>query len=238
MTDANPLSILDSVKKALGFDPDYTFFDLDVLMHINSAFGSLTQLGVGGDTGFWVSDNTTLWTQYVENLIYLGMIQQYIYMRVRMAFDTPATSFVINAFEKQIEELAWRINIAAEEINPPSDPFAPVDAGPGPGTTTTYFKVVAKTLVYSLTIVPDAHEANTFYLTLTGDATIDAPINGADGEHISLQLTSGGHAVTWGAGWNFGTAGQPTLSTDKTDIISAVYRQTAADWYAGFTAGF
>ena len=98
--------------------------------------------------------------------------------------------------------------------------------------------MLAKTLVSSSTVTPDAHEANTFYLTLTGDATIGAPINGADGEHITLQLAAGGHAVTWGAGWNFGTAGQPILSADKTDIISAVYRQTAADWYAGFIPGF
>lgn len=239
MTDANPLSILDSVKKVLGFDPDYTFFDLDITMHINSAFGSLQQLGVGGDSGFMISSNATLWSQYVEELVYLGMIQSYIYMKVRMAFDMPATSFAINAFEKQIEELAFRINIAAEHINPPSSPYATVDAGPGGGITTTYFKVLVATIPFAATVTPNAGEANTFYLSLDDSCTINAPISGADGEAIRLELTSNNHPVTWGAGWNFGTAGEPVLSSSgKTDIISAVYRQTAADWYAGFIPGF
>lgn len=235
----NPDSILDSVKKVIGFDSDYTAFDLDLTLFINAAFGSLQMMGVGGDTGFIISDNTTLWSQYVSNLLYLGMIKQYVCMVVRLAFDPPPTSFGLQAIQEQINQLAWRINIVAEQINPPTDPFAPADAGPGSGTTTTYFKVVAITIPFASTVAPDAGEANTFYLELTGDCTINAPVNGSDGEHISLMLTSNGHTVTWGSGWNFGQAGTPTLSIPgKVDIISAVYRQTAADWYAGFTAGF
>jgi hypothetical protein len=240
MTDPNPASILDSVKKVLGFDPDYTAFDLDITMHINSAFGALWQVGVGGDEGFMISDNTTLWSQYVSSLSYLGMIQQFIYLSVRMAFDTPNTSFVIGAIEKQVEQLLWRINIAAEHINPPTDPFAPVDAGPGAGTTTTYFKVISATLAFAATVTPNAGEANTFYLTADDDCTINAPVSGTDAEHITLFLTTGdGAGITWGEGWNFGGAGVPELSgNNHTDIISAVYRQSEADWYAGFAVGF
>jgi hypothetical protein len=238
MTDANPLSILDSVKKVLGFDPDYTFFDLDILMHINSAFGSLQQIGVGGDTGFWISDNTTLWSQYVSSYSYLGMIQQYIYMSVRMAFDVPTTSFAIGAFEKQIEELAWRINIAAEHINPPSNPFAPENALDN-GVTTTFFKVRTVTIEYASVMTPDAGVANTFHLTLDGNATLNAPINGVEGEHITILLIANGHTITWGAGWDFGDAGEPTLSSGgKTDIISAVCQVSTTEWFAGFTPGF
>lgn len=239
MTDANPASILDSVKKVLGFDPDYTAFDLDITMHINAVFGALQQLGVGGDSGFMISDNTTLWSQYVSDLLYLGMIQQYMYMSVRMVFDTPLTSFAIEAYQKQIDQLAWRINIAAEQINPPSDPFAPVDEGPGGGATTTYFKVKTITVLFASTITLDASEANTFYLELEDDCTIDAPVSGADGEHITLELKANGHEVTWGAGWKFGDSGEPVLSTgSKIDIISGLYRQEFASWYAGYTPGF
>ena len=239
MTDANPLSILDSVKKVLGFDPDYTAFDLDITMHINASFGSLQQLGVGGDTGFMISDNTTLWSQYVENLLYLGMIKQYIFMTVKLVFDPPDGRYALPAFQDQIKLLEWRINVAAEQINPPSDPFAPVDAGPGVGSTTTYFKVIAATLISEPSITPDAGEANTFSLSLDQSVTINAPINGTNGEHITLMLTGNGHSVTWGAGWNFGTAGPPVLSGGgKTDVISAVYRQTISDWYTGYIPGF
>ena len=98
---SNPDSILDSVKKVLGFDSEYEAFDLDIMMFINDAFGSLLQLGVGADTGFVISDNTTLWSQYVTDLSYLGMVKSYIFMSARLAFDPPATSFGIDAFNEQ-----------------------------------------------------------------------------------------------------------------------------------------
>lgn len=238
MTDANPASILDSVKKVLGFDPDYTFFDLDITMHINSVFGSLWQLGVGGDTGFFISDRTTLWSQYVSQLSYLGLIQQYVYLSVRMVFDPPDGRFAIEAFKNQIEQLAWRINIVAEQINPPSDPFG-VSTEATDGVVTTYFKVKTINVDYAPTVTPDAGAGNTFNLVLTGNCTINAPINGVDGEHITLELVSNGHTVTWGSGWNFGSAGIPTLSTGaQVDVISALYRQLNAEWLAGFTPGF
>lgn len=113
---ANPASILDSVKKVLGFDPEYETFDLDITMFINAAFGSLLQLGVGPDTGFWIEDNTTLWADYVTRQDFLGMIKSFVFMSVRLAFDPPATSFGIDAFKNQIAELTWRINVMAESV--------------------------------------------------------------------------------------------------------------------------
>jgi hypothetical protein len=244
---ANPDSILDSVKKVLGFDPEYEAFDIDVLMFTNSSFGTLQQLGVGGDSGFMISDNTTLWSQYVTSISYLGLVKAFIYMSVRLAFDPPATSFTIGAIEHQLEQLAWRINAAVEAENPPSDPFAVaaieeiVDGGVtvyAGGRMPTFFapKVVFIDASSSLTI--DASKGNVFYLTLKQNSTIDVPINAVDGEHITLGLTSAGFNVTWGAGWNFGDAGFPPPSPDKTTIISAVYRQPSMQWDAGFTSGF
>jgi hypothetical protein len=246
---ANPESILDSVKKVLGFEPEYTAFDIDVLMFINSTFGTLQQLGVGSDTGFFISDNTTLWAQYVSNLSYQGMVKVYMFMAVRLAFDPPATSFGIGSIERQLELLAWRINVAAEADNPPTDPFAVeeiLDAS-GDEVTTTYFEggvmpqyfaPKVKVLDYAATVTPDAKSGNVFYLTLTGPCTLNAPVNGVDGEHITLGITSAGFPVTWGNGWNFGDAGLPTLTNGKTDIVSAVYRESQTRWLAGFTPGF
>jgi hypothetical protein len=117
---ANPNSILDSVKKTLGFDPEFTAFDLDITLNINSAFGTLQQIGVGPGKGFAITDNTTLWSQYVNSLLYLGMVKQYIFLSVKMAFDPPATSFAIEAIQKQLAALEWRLNVWAEsrQANP------------------------------------------------------------------------------------------------------------------------
>lgn len=238
MTDPNPNSILDSVKKSIGLAADDASFDLDVVLFTNAAFGSLQMLGVGGDTGFMISDNTTLWSQYVSSLKYLGMIKQFIVLTVRLAFDPPDGRFGLQAYKDQIAELAWRINIVAEEINPPSDPFATTDTPEGNGVTTGYYLVKAMTLGWAASMTPDASLANTFYMALSGDTTINAPIGATDGEHISLIITSNGHSVTWGNGWNFGASGFPELSPSGDDIISGLWNQGETQWYAGYTPGF
>jgi hypothetical protein len=127
-TPPNPDSILDSVKKALGFDPDYTAFDLDIVMHVNTVFGSLQQFGVGPLTGFAIADNTALWSQYITdaaNLVLLSAVRTYIYLKVRLIFDPPATSFGLDAISKLIAEFEWRLNVIGEDITPPSDPTVP-----------------------------------------------------------------------------------------------------------------
>jgi hypothetical protein len=235
----NPDSILSSTKKFVGFDDEFTAFDVDIIMHINSAFGALQQLGVGGDTGFVITDDTTLWSQYVSDLVYLAMVKHYIFLYTKLSFDPPATSFALDAINKQLEQLAFRINVAAEHITPPADPFTEGVVSEADTVTQLFFEVKTKTLEFASTITPNAGTANTFYLTLTGNCTINAPVSGSDGEHITLELTSNGHTVTWGSGWNFGDSGTPDLSGGGlTDIISAVFRESVADWYAGFTPGF
>ncbi len=241
---ANPASILDSVKKTIGLEPEYDVFDLDITLQINMAFGLLRQMGVGSDTGFIIQDNTTLWSQYITNLALLGMVKSYIYMVVKLAFDPPATSFGIKATQDLISELAWRINVAAEEENPPSDPFADDSESQEAGVVLIggvmqgYFAPRTVQIDYASVVTPDAKSGNVFYLTLTGPCQINAPVNGVDGQHITLELASGGFSVTWGTGWNFGAGGTPELSSAKTDIISAVCKEPAAEWWAGFTSGF
>lgn len=130
MTDPNPGSILDSVKKVLGLDPDFTDFDLDVIMHINTFFGTLQQLGAGPVEGFVISDNTALWNDFSEHPMLQANIQSWLYLRVKQVFDPPALSFVIESQNSIADNLEWRIGIMAEQINPPTDPFT------GKATTT------------------------------------------------------------------------------------------------------
>jgi hypothetical protein len=124
MTSPNPESILDSIKKTLGIDTDYDAFDLDVIMHINTAFSVLNDLGVGPGEGFVIEDNTTLWSSYSDNMIRLASVKSYIFAKVRLIFDPPPTSFAINAMKAMVEEMEWRLNVIGESIN---KPIAPVD---------------------------------------------------------------------------------------------------------------
>lgn len=107
-------SILKSTKKILGLADDYDAFDLDVITHINTAFSTLTQLGVGPDAGFMIEDDSSEWSEYIDSGPQLNQIKTYVYLKVRMLFDPPATSYLIAAFEKQLEEVVWRINILRE----------------------------------------------------------------------------------------------------------------------------
>lgn len=117
-------SILDSVKKVLGMDPSYTAFDPDVIMHINTMLSVLNQLGIGPDAGFMIEDNTATWDAFLSTDSRLNLVKTYVYLRVRLLFDPPTTSFVIDAMAKQIAELEWRINVKREgeswtDPNPP-----------------------------------------------------------------------------------------------------------------------
>lgn len=244
---ANPESILDTIKQALGIADDYTAFDLEVTIFINSAIGNLQQMGVGASTGFAIADRTTLWSQFVTQLSYLGMVKSYIYMAVRLAFDPPATSFGLDAVTKQLEQLAWRICVAVEAVSPPSDPFAVEeileyvpDGGVlyEGGVMPRFFAPKVIRLPYAPIVIPDASLGNVFYLTLEGDCELGIPINATDGQHITFGITSAGYSITWANGWNFGDSGTPVLSPAKTDIVSAVYSSADTEWHAGFTTGF
>ena len=116
---ANPESILDSVKQVLGIDAADTSFDLDVTMHINSAFSTLNQLGIGPEDGFAIEDDSATWDDFIGSDVRLNSVKTYVYLRVRLLFDPPTTSFVIDAMKKQIEELEWRINVHREEVEHP-----------------------------------------------------------------------------------------------------------------------
>lgn len=107
-------SILDSVKKMLGIALEYTHFDADIIMHINSVFMILEQLGVGPKGGFSIEDNTSVWDDYLEDPTKLLMVKSYIALRVRLLFDPPTSSAHMDCIKQQIAEFEWRMNTAVE----------------------------------------------------------------------------------------------------------------------------
>jgi hypothetical protein len=106
----NPNSILDGTKKALGVGFDYDVFDHDIIMHINTVLSTLTQLGIGPETGLMIEGPETEWVTFLGDDPNLNSAKSYVYLRVRMLFDPPPNSFTQTAMEKQIAELEWRLN--------------------------------------------------------------------------------------------------------------------------------
>lgn len=110
-------SILTSIKKQLGITEDYEAFDPEIIIHINTVFSILNQLGVGPETPFTIEDKTATWDQFIGGDTRIEMVKTYIYLRVRLIFDPPTNSFVVDAFKKQYEELEVRMNLADDPVN-------------------------------------------------------------------------------------------------------------------------
>lgn len=103
-------SILTSIKKLLGIKEEYVHFDEDILMHINAVLATLTQIGVGKDSGFTIVDEETSWEDYIsDNVTLLDLVKMYIYMRVKILFDPPQAGSAVESMNKMISEYEWRI---------------------------------------------------------------------------------------------------------------------------------
>lgn len=108
-------SILTSIKKLLGYEEGDTGFDDEIIMEINTVFLSLTQMGVGPAEGFEIEDDTSIWQDFVTDTRKFGAVKTYIHKKVKLAFDSASmSSALINAYERQIAELEWRLTHAAE----------------------------------------------------------------------------------------------------------------------------
>jgi len=106
-------SILNTIKKMLGIDPEYDQFDSEIVVNINSVFLTLKQLGVGPATTFSITDVEQKWTDFVETTD-LEAVKMYIYLKVRLGFDPPSSSFVQTSMENQIKELEFRLNVECD----------------------------------------------------------------------------------------------------------------------------
>ena len=105
-------SILNSVKHMLGSCDDY--FDSDLITFINGVFSTLMQLGVGPKTGFSISGSDETWSSYTENKTELEMVKTYVYTKVRLRFDPPQGSSVLQLMQQDANELEWRLNVATD----------------------------------------------------------------------------------------------------------------------------
>ena len=107
-------SILTSVKKMLGIAEEYTHFDADLIMHINSVFMILAQLGVGPSEGFFIEDDTATWDEFIQDKKEINFVKSYVGLKVRLLFDPPTSSSQIDNTNKLINELEWRLNSAGD----------------------------------------------------------------------------------------------------------------------------
>lgn len=107
-------SILTSIKKLLGIAEDYTQFDADLIMHINSVLLVLTQLGVGPADGYLIMDKNDLWEDFLMDGPSVEMVKSYVYLKVKLLFDPPLSSAVIEATNRMIAEFEWRLNVAVD----------------------------------------------------------------------------------------------------------------------------
>ena len=113
-------SILMTIRKLVCGDPYADHFDNDLLVHINACFSILNQLGVGPEDGFVVTDDTQSWSSYIADNRILNMVKTYVTLKVKKIFDPPLTSSVLEAMDKEISQLEWRLNVAVDPVKPTS----------------------------------------------------------------------------------------------------------------------
>jgi hypothetical protein len=116
VNDLNTESILTSIKKLLGITEEYTHFDSDIIMHINSVLAILTQLGVGSADGFTISDDSSTWKDFMGEDKKFEFVKSYVHLKVKLLFDPPLSSAVMESMNRMISELEWRILVAADPI--------------------------------------------------------------------------------------------------------------------------
>lgn len=107
-------SILSSIKKMLGLPEEYDAFDLDIITHINSVFTILAQIGVGPSNGFIIEDKTAVWTDFIHDIGLYQLVKSYMVLKVRLLFDPPMSSAVLECYKTQANEYEWRLKTIAE----------------------------------------------------------------------------------------------------------------------------
>jgi hypothetical protein len=108
-------SILTSIKKLLGITEEYTNFDPDIIMHINTVFMTLNQIGIGPSDGFRIEDKNNTWDEFLGDSKDLDAVKSYMHLKVKILFDPPLNSAVMEAIKQQISELEWRLNVNSNQ---------------------------------------------------------------------------------------------------------------------------
>ena len=104
-------SILQSIKKLLGISYDDTQFDQDIIIHINSVFASLSQIGIGPEDGFAITSDKEIWSDFIGSNKIQQMVVTYTYIRVRLVFDPPTSSIIQQSMKDEMANLEWRLGI-------------------------------------------------------------------------------------------------------------------------------
>ncbi len=107
-------SILNSVKSPMSLSLDDTVFDDELIIHINSVFYILKQLGVGPEEGYSIEDSTNTWDEFTNDQALVSILRVYFYLKVRLLFDPPSSSALMSAMQEQANEYEWRIHIKAD----------------------------------------------------------------------------------------------------------------------------
>ena len=110
-------SILNSIKKLLGIPVEQEHFDMDIIFHINSAFSTLWELGVGPSEPYKIIDNTDKWEAFTQESNIYENVKEYVWIYVKLNFDPPFSSSVLSSLERKLKELEWRLNVKAENQN-------------------------------------------------------------------------------------------------------------------------
>lgn len=123
----NDKSILTTIKKLLGLTEEYTAFDTDIIVHINTVLTNLIQMGVGPVNGFMIEDSSKKWSDFVPNdkLLFVQQLISYVYIKVRLLFDPPANTNLVDSLKANASELEFRLYsehlkevIASEVVEP------------------------------------------------------------------------------------------------------------------------
>ena len=107
-------SILESVKSALGIDKSQTEFDTELIMYVNTALATLTQIGVGPVNGFAISSSVDKWSDFLPDDPKWSQVKTYVYTKVRLIFDPPQSAAAVEAMNKIASELEWRLYVIAD----------------------------------------------------------------------------------------------------------------------------
>lgn len=107
-------SIFNTIKSLLGPDADYDVFDTDIMIFINAAFSTLTQLGLGPSEGFFITGESEKWSDFLSDAKDLESVKAYIFMKTKLAFDPPSSSFALSAYQDACKEYEWRLNVAVD----------------------------------------------------------------------------------------------------------------------------
>lgn len=111
-------SILKSIKQMLGLTEDYKHFDVDIIIHINTAFRVLHQLGVGPSKVFKINDEYDTWNEFIEDDCEgFDEVKTYVYQRVKILFDPPLSSAHLTALKESVAEFEWRLQVESEFQN-------------------------------------------------------------------------------------------------------------------------